>query len=83
MRTRLALLSLVLASSAHAADVTITVPEEKARAWMIMPALIEKCQQDVAFRGDINVCLYVRNVISEFSTKLKNELDAQATQEKK
>ncbi len=64
-------------SSTTAADVTVSVPDEKARMWTITPMLLEKCQQDVAYRGDINACLQLRNFLAEFAQKMKNELDAE------
>ena len=77
------LLFSTAAFSARAADITITIPDDKARTWMLMPMIIEKCTQDLAFHGDLNVCLQARNFVSELSTRIKNELDAQAAQEKK
>lgn len=75
-------LALSTLSSTSAADFTVIVPDEKARTWTMAPMLLEKCQQDVAYRGDINTCLYLRNFLAEFAVKMKNEIDAQA-QEKK
>jgi len=77
------LLFSTAAFSARAADITITIPDDKARTLILMPMIIEKCTQDLAFRGDLNICLQARNFVSEISTKIKNELDAQAAQEKK
>lgn len=83
MRIFIIILLVGWSGAARAADITITIPDDKAKTWVLLPMIIEKCTSDIAFRGDMNACLYLRNFVQEFSTKMKNELDAQAAQEKK